>query len=317
VTSGGGPRLVFVYAVVGEGTAELASYAPGTELRILGPQGNGYDRGAAGRRVLLIGGGLGIPPLLFAARRLREGVGLLSPAPDAEHGAGPGPGEHTETMSRAGAKPDGEVKITALLGYRDEPYYSEEMRRYCDEVFDISELWESRESGEARGRPERDSGAGPERCAHKTRHGGVRSLRGTVMDLIARLEEDGALDLAGTSVLACGPLPMLRAVSEWAAARGVPAQVSLEERMGCGYGACVGCTITVKAEGAGTGLHNVASVAEACGPQVAEISEGQVDEISSGQSTSTSSKRNIATCGLVRRKVCKDGPVFPSDVIVW
>jgi dihydroorotate dehydrogenase electron transfer subunit len=166
---------------------------------------------------------------LFAARRLRESAG-----------------------------PDGEVKITALLGYRDEPYYAEELGGYCDEVFAVSETWED---------------------------GGARGPRGTVMDLIARLESKGELDLSGASVLSCGPTPLLRAVSAWAAARALPAQVSLEERMGCGYGACVGCTIAVKAGDAG-------------------VSAGSRDAAA-------------AASGVIRLKVCKDGPVFPSDLILW
>ncbi|MDR3224678.1 MAG: hypothetical protein LBT52_00065, partial [Clostridiales Family XIII bacterium] len=88
-------HIVLVYAVVGAGTAELASCVPGAAIQILGPQGNGYDLDALGRHVLLIGGGLGIPPLLFAARRIRES-----------------------------ALPQGSMKITALLGYRDVPYYA-------------------------------------------------------------------------------------------------------------------------------------------------------------------------------------------------
>jgi dihydroorotate dehydrogenase electron transfer subunit len=223
-SAGGRRRLVFVYAAVGVGTAELATYAPGTEIQALGPNGNGYDIEGFGRHILIIGGGLGIPPLLFAARRIREGAG-----------------------------PDGGAKITALLGYRDEPYYSDAMRPYCDEVFEISES-------------------------------GGRGAGGTVMDLAVRLVSDGALSLADAGILSCGPTPMLRAMSEWAASNGVPAQVSLEERMGCGYGACVGCTVEIRPG------HHAAARADADG---------------------------AATPSPVRRKVCKDGPVFPSDAIVW
>jgi dihydroorotate dehydrogenase electron transfer subunit len=227
VTEGeSGPELVIVYAVVGAGTRELSSYAPGTEVRILGPQGNGYDLGAPRRRTLLVGGGLGIPPLLFAAHRIRD------------RGAAPLEGAH----------------VTALLGYRDEPWYSAEMSACCDEVYGISE-----------------SGAGSEKS-------GAGGMSGTVMDLIERLVSEGRIDLSDTSVLSCGPVPMLKAVAEWAKTMGLPAQVSLEGRMGCGYGACVGCTI----------------------------------DIHESESAAGSSRLR-----RVRRKICTDGPVFPADAVVW
>jgi dihydroorotate dehydrogenase electron transfer subunit len=215
-------RLVIVYAVVGEGTAELSSYSPGVKLRILGPQGNGYDLDGLGRSVLLIGGGLGVPPLLFAARRIRERL----------------------TSYDA-------TTITALLGYRDDPYYLDEMRQYCDDVFRISEFGPSCDTAEK---------------------SGPRDMNGTVVDLAARLVSEGRIDISNASILSCGPTPMLRAVAGWAKARSVPAQVSLEARMGCGYGACVGCTIEI---------------------------------------------RQATHHNTVRRKICKDGPVFPADAVVW
>jgi dihydroorotate dehydrogenase electron transfer subunit len=180
----GSACITLVYAVVGAGTAKLAAYEPGTEIEILGPQGNGYDLESNGRHIILIGGGLGIPPLLFVARRIRETI------PSSDGG-----------------------KITALLGYRDAPYYADEIGKYCDDVFCISEN---------------------------------APTSGTVLDLIAHLTADGRLDPTGASVLSCGPTPMLKAVAEWSAAQNIPAQVSLEERMGCGYGACVGCTVEIK-----------------------------------------------------------------------
>ncbi|MDR2163400.1 MAG: dihydroorotate dehydrogenase electron transfer subunit [Clostridiales Family XIII bacterium] len=229
-------RLVLVYAIRGAGTAELASYVPGTEIRVLGPNGNGYDLEGLGRHVLLVGGGLGIPPLLFVARRTRESSG-----------------------------PYGRPKITAILGYSEDAYYSEAIHLYCDDVFGISE---SRHLG-----------------------GGVSygGSPGTVMDLIDRLVFEGKLDVAGTSILSCGPIPMLRAVSEWAVGNGIPAQVSLEARMGCGYGACVGCTIDISV-GAPTVTEDCGLTATFCG---------------------------TASSPIVRRKVCKDGPVFPSDTVIW
>jgi dihydroorotate dehydrogenase electron transfer subunit len=168
--------VTLVYAAVGRGTELLSKYARGACVRVLGPNGNGYDMDMLGRHVILIGGGLGVPPLLFAAGRIRE-------------------------MR--------DVKITAVLGYRDEQYCLNELRERCDAVHAISEK------------------------------------DGNVMDLIASLVSRGMLDLSNATVLTCGPKPMLQAVTAWARTRGLSSQVSLEERMGCGYGACVGCTCEV------------------------------------------------------------------------
>jgi dihydroorotate dehydrogenase electron transfer subunit len=236
-----GPGLVVVYAVVGAGTAELSTYAPGTEVRILGPQGNGYDLGGPGKNVILIGGGLGIPPLLFASHRIRE------------------------SLTQCGDK-----TVTALLGYRDDPYYSGEISLYCDDVFSISE-------------------SGSDQSEEKKAN--AYDMSGTVMDLAARLASEGRLDLSNASILSCGPMPMLRAVAEWAMEEKVPAQVSLEARMGCGYGACVGCTVELK---------STAPVAREDGPR--------------------DTKRTVPSVLpdlTIRRKVCKDGPVFPADIIIW
>lgn len=68
----------FLYKVVGRGTAALAARQPGDRVSLLGPIGNGFDLPRAPRRALLIGGGVGIPPMIFAAERLRrEGVAPL------------------------------------------------------------------------------------------------------------------------------------------------------------------------------------------------------------------------------------------------
>jgi dihydroorotate dehydrogenase electron transfer subunit len=251
VVGEGGSELVFVYSVAGAGTTELSTYAPGAEVRILGPQGNGYDLDGLGKNVILIGGGLGIPPLLFAARRVRERLAS---------------GDDTT--------------VTALLGYRDDPYYSGAMNLYCDEVFSISEAGYDRSEGDA----------------------SVYDIKGTVMDLAARLIAEGRFDLSNASILSCGPMPMLRAVAEWAEAKGVPAQVSLEERMGCGYGACVGCTVEVK------------STVSVAGEDESRDTKRTVPFVSLSMSRGGSQVMPALT---TRRKVCKDGPVFPADSIVW
>jgi NAD(P)H-flavin reductase len=96
---------------------------------------------------------------------------------------------------------------------------------------------------------------------------------------------------------------MLRAVAEWAKERSVSAQVSLEERMGCGYGACVGCTIEIKSAAPDGG--------EGEPDNTKGNTKGTVLFVSPGDQSGTT---HLST---VRRKICKDGPVFPADVIIW
>jgi dihydroorotate dehydrogenase electron transfer subunit len=102
---------------------------------------------------------------------------------------------------------------------------------------------------------------------------GELGITGNVVDLLNIHEFTGANPI----ILSCGPIPMLKAVQEFAEARGIKTKLSLEARMGCGYGACVGCVISLKDK----------------------------NEIA-GQ-----------TRNDVRRKICTDGPVFDGDEIIW
>jgi hypothetical protein len=125
---------------------------------------------------------------------------------------------------------------------------------------------------------------------------------------------------------------MLRAVSEWAAARKIPAQVSLEARMGCGYGACVGCTIEVNETlgetlGDGTILSpspsgrvhlNRGEVCEGVDAASAEtVTDGSHTIPESAAPVNGVSGGSAAYARATRLKICKDGPVFPSEVIKW
>ena len=164
--------LTLVYKLVGEGTRAMATLAPGAELDLLMGLGNGFDIAACGERPLLIGGGVGLPPMIGLCRALLE----------------------------VGKKP------TVLAGFNT-----------ASEVF-------LRDAVEALGAPfllaTMDGSAG---------------VKGLVTDAMK--------DIGFDSVCACGPLPMLRAVYE---ASDVPGQFSFEERMGCGFGACMGCTVKTK-----------------------------------------------------------------------
>ena len=169
--------LTLVYAVVGKGTEELASYREGTSLRASTPLGNGYPL-ENGKTALVIGGGLGVPPLL----------------------------ELTHALISRGSKVD------AVLGFREEPFLINEF-----------------ENAGAR--------------VHIATESGRSGFRGLVTDLI--LEKN----LTADCFFACGPKPMLKALAALCEKQGRRIAVSLEERMGCGYGACLGCTCKIKEDG--------------------------------------------------------------------
>lgn len=159
-----------VFRVTGEkrGTAELASYPAGTELRVLGPLGNGFPEDLPD--VTAVGGGIGVFPLLQLLKEL--------------------PG-----------------KKEAVLGYRssDALYLKEEFEAAAPLVIATED--------------------------------GSLGVRGTVIDAL------NAREKLPETILACGPMPMLRSLKAWAAERGVPLYVSVEARMACGVGACLGCVI--------------------------------------------------------------------------
>lgn len=160
--------LRIVYRVAGDGTEEFSHYCKGETVNLLGVLGNGFPtEEGKGKRVFLMGGGIGIPPMVQLAREL-EGTG------------------------------------TAILGYRDEKLFlKEDLERY-------SKVYVATEDGSV-------------------------GSRGNVMDAI---RENG---LEADVIFACGPMPMLRAIKKYAEEKKIPAYISLEERMACGVGACLGC----------------------------------------------------------------------------
>ena len=168
-----GKVLTIIYKVVGDGTHTLAHLKEGAELDILTGLGNGYDLEKSGSSPLLIGGGVGVPPMYNLAKRLiAQGK-----------------------------------KVTVIMGFNAE-----------FEVFYKSEFEEL--------------GA---KVIITTVDGSV-GIKGFVTDAIATLD-------APSSIYTCGPEPMLKAIYN---ATDCPAYFSFEERMGCGFGACVGCTCKTK-----------------------------------------------------------------------
>ena len=163
-----GSMLTLIYKTVGTGTEQLSAMKKGEQLDILTGLGNGYDLRPSGDRPLLIGGGVGVPPLFALA----------------------------DDLLQKGCK------VTAILGFNtaDEIFYADEFRMLGADVF-ITTV---------------DGSAG---------------IKGFVTDAMKALDY--------TYFYACGPEPMLKAVYRTSKTEG---QLSFEKRMGCGFGACMGCS---------------------------------------------------------------------------
>ena len=160
--------LTIVYKVVGKGTAAMSRMKPGRELDLLTGLGNGYDLTITGDAPLLIGGGVGVPPMYALAKALL------------------GKGK----------------QVTVILGFNreNEIFYEDEFRSLGANVI-------------------------------ITTVDGSRGIKGFVTTPMETLEY--------THFCACGPEPMLKAVYKASKTSG---QLSFEERMGCGFGACMGCS---------------------------------------------------------------------------
>ena len=188
----GDNSLTLVYKVVGKGTEMMAKAEAGDEFDVLLGLGNGYDTSLSGERVLLLGGGVGVPPLYNLCKKLiSEGK-----------------------------------KVSVVLGFNtaSEIFYADEFKALGADVT-------------------------------VTTADGSFGVKGFVTDAISDIEYD--------YFYTCGPEPMLKAVYKATKTEG---QFSFEERMGCGFGACMGC----------------------------------------------SCKTNFGN-----KRVCKDGPVFKKEEILW
>ena len=184
--------ITIIYKTVGQGTDAMSKMTAGERLEVLAGLGNGYDTSKSGGRPLLIGGGVGVPPLYNLCKRLI-----------------------------------GEGKsVSVILGFNtsDEVFYEDEFKALGADVY-------------------------------VTTVDGSHGIKGFVTNAFDKVDY--------TYFYTCGPMPMFRAVDAAAKTSG---QFSFEERMGCGFGACMGCTHKTK--------------------------EGN-------------------------KRVCKEGPVFVKEEIIW
>ena len=162
-----GETLTLIYKVVGKGTEQMSAMEKGKELDILTGLGNGYDLSCAGDHPVLLGGGVGVPPMYNLAKELRK-------------------------MGK---------KVSVILGFntKSEVFYEQEFIALgCDVTV--------------------------------TTVDGSYGVKGFVTN---------ALPENYTHFYTCGPEPMLKAVYKATVTSG---QMSFEERMGCGFGACMGCS---------------------------------------------------------------------------
>ena len=159
--------LTIIYKVVGKGTAQMAQMKEGT-LDVLTGLGNGYDLSLSGEHPVLLGGGVGVPPMyLLAKQLLAQGK-----------------------------------KVSVILGFntKNEVFYEQEFRALGADVT-------------------------------VTTVDGSYGMKGFVTDALSNLDY--------TYFYTCGPEPMLKAIYKASVTSG---QMSFEKRMGCGFGACMGCS---------------------------------------------------------------------------
>lgn len=164
--------LTIIYKVVGSGTEKMSAMLPGKELDILVGLGNGFDISKSGPSPLLIGGGVGVPPLYNLAKSLKYK----------------------------------KIEFSVILGFntKDEIFYKDEFEKLNKKVI-------------------------------LTTADGSMGIKGFVTNAMPELNY--------SYVYTCGPEPMLKAVYNESKTSG---QFSFEERMGCGFGACMGCSCKTK-----------------------------------------------------------------------
>jgi len=190
--------LAIIYQVSGKGSDYFTTLPVGTEVKCVGPLGNGFMIDNSIKKNIIVGGGIGLPPLVELIKHL-----------------------------------EGENHV--FIGSRTTPILVERLEELGAKV-------------------------------HIATDDGSVGFKGNVVQLLDEVKPEGGM------IYSCGPKIMLKYLAKWAMEMGIPCQVSLEERMACGIGACVGCAIKIQKKGESDWQH---------------------------------------------LKVCKDGPVFFGDEVIW
>lgn len=216
--------IELLYGIVGKGTEMLSERKAGELLDVIGSLGNGFDLQQSAvhgpRSTVLVGGGVGVAPLVALAQKLGK--------------------KKSEVIVIIGAKTKSHI--------------------LCEREF---------------------KNAG---CLVKvSTEDGSKGLKGYATDILRHLLT--IVDCRKVNIYACGPHPMLKAVAHIADAVNIPCQVSLEERMACGVGVCLGCPVKVRTA------------------------------YSVGRRASTPNTQRPTQYEY--KMVCKDGPVFDAKEIAW
>lgn len=198
-----------LFKIVGPGLAALARRKVGDTLSVLGPIGHGFTLNPSRPRALMIGGGVGIPPMIYLAEdiyRRTGGTSSVSWRPLVLMGSEiPFPFKSRPSTIVVPGMADGVIAAMPLL----------------------------------------DGWSIPSRLASKSGFPGC--FDGFVTELAAAwLQAADTLRLAETQIYACGPTPMLEATARLARKYGLPCQVSMEEFMACAVGGCAGCAVEVQ-----------------------------------------------------------------------
>jgi dihydroorotate dehydrogenase electron transfer subunit len=207
--------IELLYKVVGAGLHALAARKTGDELSVLGPIGRPFVPHAERPRTLLLGGGVGIPPMVFLAERLSA---------------------HHRDPRSGGAALQGAWKPLVLMG-SEVPF---PFRTRPSKII-------------LPGMPPATLACMPllEEWGVPSRLASCRDFPGCFAGFVTELADVwlaslGSAELAEVEIFSCGPTPMLEACAALARRYAVPCQVSLEEFMACAVGGCAGCTVRVR-----------------------------------------------------------------------